>query len=144
MQRFKAIAKLNESGERKILSRKCCVYGADMSRQALLTLARQHNDHIQRETTFPEIAASCRRLLFIHFGDEDKSDNGNYMPTIPRYNAEKYKNFKQECLSYLMSPQLVSLLSIYLTQLTISKILCTGICILVGILDGIFCCMIYD
>ena len=80
---MKAIEIINNSGDRKICSRKCSVYGDGLSRQLLLTLARQHNDFngIQRYTTFSEIAASCRRLLFLHFGDDE--DDGNYMPTIP-------------------------------------------------------------
>lgn len=79
-----------------------------MTRKSLLVLARYHNDinEIQRVTTFSEIAASCRRLLFLHFGDEE--DDGNYKPNIPRYNSKKYKEFKGECLAYLHSPRLVS------------------------------------
>ncbi len=106
MQRFKAITRINIKGDRKISSRKCCVYGASMTRKSLLMLARQHNDinEIQRETTFSEIAASCRRLLLVHFGDVDD----DYMPSVPRYNTQKYKAYKQECLTYLHSPRLVS------------------------------------
>ena len=61
-------------------------------------LARQHND-IHRETTFPEVAASCRRLLFLHFGD--KNDDGEYMPSVPRYNTQVYKDYKRECIAYI-------------------------------------------
>lgn len=109
MQRFKAITLINAKGTRKILSRKCCVYGASLPRKTLLMLARQHNDinEIQRETTFAEVAASCRRLLFLHFGDKNLIDDGEYMPSIPRYNTQKYKEYKQECVAYLHSPKLV-------------------------------------
>ena len=106
---------MNNQGKRKILSRKCCVYGSSLSRKSLLVLARQHNDYneIQRETTFSEVAASCRRLLFLHFAEDTEEDDGRYMPVIPRYNSTKYKEFKQECLFYLHSPRLVSVALLY-------------------------------
>ncbi len=72
---------MNEKGERQITSRKCMVYGAGLSRKLLLVLARQHNefDQVQRETTFPEVAASCRQLLYCHFAEEEEStDDGQY------------------------------------------------------------------
>ena len=80
-----------------------------MSRLALLVLARQHNEinQIQRNTTFPEVAASCHRLLFAHFGEEGTSDDGEYMPDIPRYNTQKFRDFKQECIGYLCSSRVV-------------------------------------
>lgn len=110
IQRLKAISIVNDQGKRKISSRKCCVYGSSLSRKLLLLLARQHNDYneIQRETTFTEVAASCRRLLFLHFAKEGMEDDGHYMPVIPRYNHNDYKQYKRECLYYLLSPQLVS------------------------------------
>lgn len=109
IQRFSAISKLNEAAGTKIISsRKCTVYGKGLSRQSLLILAKQHNEfnQIQRETTFPEVAASCRRLVFAHFA-EGSEDDGQYMPSIPRYNSEKYRNFKKECVTYLHSPRVV-------------------------------------
>jgi hypothetical protein len=111
---LKAICKVNNHSDRKIVSRRCCVYSTSLSRKCLLVLARQHNDYneIQRETTFAEVSASCRRLLFLHFAEESEEDNGRYMPVIPRYNTNRYKEFKQECLYYLHSPRLVSLCSI--------------------------------
>ena len=81
-----------------------------MCRKSMLKLARQHNDfnEIQRETTFCEVAASCRRLLFVHFGGEDCDDDGEFMPLVARYNSKKYKEYKEECLAYLHGPRLVS------------------------------------
>ena len=70
----------NHDGSRKIITRQCSVYGSDMSRLSLLILATQHNDinQIQRNTTFPIVAASCRRLLFVHFS-EDQEDDGLFI-----------------------------------------------------------------
>lgn len=93
---------------RKISARKCAVYGKGLSRSAALVLAKQHNEinNIQRSTTFPEVAACCRRLLFTHFGD-GADDDGVTHPTIPHYNSQSYRAFKQECLTFLMSSQTV-------------------------------------
>ena len=110
VQRFTAIAKINESGEgREIISRKCVVYGCDLSRRASLILAKQHNEYnqIQRSTTFAEIASSCRRLLFSHFAPEGQKDDGSFMPVIPRYNSQKYRDWKVECTAFLVSSQVV-------------------------------------
>lgn len=109
MQRYCAILKLNEKGGTTITSRKCLVYGNKLSRTSLLLLARKHNEvnEIQRETTFGEVAASCRRLLFCHFSNGQK-DDGLYMPTIPRYNSDKYRAFKKECVTFLHGPRIVS------------------------------------
>lgn len=109
MQRLKAIEIINSKGQRNIATRKCSIYGHGLARPLVLMLARQHNDFngIQRFTTFSEVAASCRRLIFLHFGSGE--DDGNYMPTIPYYNSDAYKKFKQECITYLSSPRLVSL-----------------------------------
>ena len=110
IQRFSAIRQLRQKGIRCITNRNyCAVYGNGLSRLATLVLARRHNEinQVQRVTTFPEIAASCRRLLFVHFatsGDHDES----YMPDVPRYNAKAYVDFKQECLQYLVSSRMVS------------------------------------
>ena len=91
------------------MTQQCCVYGNGMSRLSLLVLARQHNDinQIQRATTFPEVAASCRRLLYAHFSKEDGADDGKYMPEVPRYNAQKYRDFKQECVGFICSSRVV-------------------------------------
>lgn len=109
IQRFSAIRQLRQKGIRSITRRNCAVYGNGLSRLATLILARRHNEinQVQRVTTFPEIAASCRRLLFVHFatsGDHDPS----YMPDVPRYNAKPYIDFKHECLQYLVSSRVVS------------------------------------
>ena len=96
-------------GARKITSRKCAVYGSGLSRSALLVLAKQHNEfnQIQRTTRFPEIAACCRRLLFSHFAKGAEVDDGDTMPDVPRYNTNAYREFKQECLQFLVSTQVV-------------------------------------
>lgn len=110
IQRFTAIARVNERDEgRKITTRKCAVYGSGLSRSASLVLARQHNEfnQIQRTTSFPEIVASCRRLLFSHFAQKEESDDGVAMPNIPRYNTQAYRLYKQECLTFLVSSQVV-------------------------------------
>ena len=74
----------------------------------MLVLARRHNEinQVQRVTTFPEIAASCRRLLFVHFAKDGNHDE-SYMPDVPRYNTKAYGEFKQECLQYLVSSRVV-------------------------------------
>ena len=86
------------------------MYGKGLQRSATLALARQHNEYnqIQRVTTFPEIAASCRRLLFEQFGCGEVDDVDANMPNIPRYNSTIYREFKQECLAFLVSTQIVS------------------------------------
>ena len=53
------------------------VYGAGVSRKLLLVLARQHND--------------C------HFAEEGNTNDGEYMPHVPRYNSNQYREYKQEC-----------------------------------------------
>ena len=113
IQRFNAILKINELGKvsgRKILTRRCSVYGKGLGRSATLLLAKQHNDfnQIQRITTFPEVSACCRRLLFSHFGDPGTVDDGNTLLSVPRYNSQAYREFKQECVTYLLSSQTVS------------------------------------
>ena len=113
VQRFTAITKLNDMNDvmgRKISTRKCAIYGSGMSRPAVLTLARQHNDvnQVHRVTCFAELAATCRRLLFAHFA-EGINDDGEHSPKIPRYNSQAYRGFKQECLTFLVSSQTVSI-----------------------------------
>ena len=110
IQWFAAISRLNAKGTtRKITSRKCAVYANGLSRSASLVLTRQHNEynHIQRATSFPEIAACCRRLLFSHFARQDEVDDGVTMPEVPRYNSQAYRIFKRECLQFLVSSQVV-------------------------------------
>lgn len=100
---------INERGGRKITFRKCAVYGRGLTRQAALTLARQHNEYnqIQRNTSFPEMASCCRRLLFSHFAKEEEFDDGETDIAIPRYNSQSYRAFKQECLTFMLSSQTV-------------------------------------
>ena len=117
IQRFTAISRINEKGEgRRITTRKCAVYGSGLSRSASLVLARQHNEfnQIQRTTSFPEMAACCRRLLFSHFAEENEKDDGVTMPVIPRYNTQTYRAFKQECLTFLLSSQVVRIYTLLL------------------------------
>ncbi len=54
-------------------------------------------------------AASCRRLTFSHFADEGKSDDGEYNPLVPRYNTQKYRAWKQECLHFCVTSKVVSI-----------------------------------
>lgn len=103
VQRFNAIMKINEMTSvtgRSILTRQCAVYSSGLTRTAALVLARQHNEinQIQRTTSFPEVAASCRRLLFSHFAEPGTTDNIDTDLTIPRYNSLQYRRFKHECL----------------------------------------------
>ena len=90
---------------RNITSHKCAVYGSGLSRSALLVLAKQHNEfnQIQRTTSFPDIAACCRRLLFSYFAGDTEVDDGVTMPDIPRFNTNAYREFKQQCLQFLVS-----------------------------------------
>ena len=94
------------------LTRKCAIYGAELSRNAILRLANQQNEinKIQRATTLAEVAATCRRLMFAHFTSGDLLDDGENMPNIPRYNTQKYREWKTECVSYLSSPTMVSVI----------------------------------
>ena len=91
------------------ITRKCAVYGSEMSRSTILRLANQQNEvnKIQRTTTLAEVAATCRRLMFAHFASNDLSDDGKNMPHIPRYNTQKYREWKAECVTYLSSPTTV-------------------------------------
>ena len=109
MQRFLAIQIINQRGQ-KINDRRCVVYGKGLSHAEALTLAQRHNEanQVQRATSFAEIAATCRRLIFAEFGNELHDDPEGVMPDIPRYNAQNYRDFKTKCLSILVSTQTVS------------------------------------
>ena len=95
--------------DRNITSCKCAVYGSELSRAGKLILARQHNEfnQIQCTTTFPEMSACCRRLMFAHFAP-DQYDDGTYVPDVPRYNAQPYQDWKSECTTFLQSSSAVS------------------------------------
>lgn len=103
VHRFRAITKSNT--EKKIISRRCAVYGASLSRNAILRRSNQHSEvnKMLRAMSFPEVASSCRRLLFVHFG-EGMEDDGEQMPVVPRYNTQKYRAWKTECSTYLTAP----------------------------------------
>lgn len=109
VHRYLALLKIR--GQNTI-TRKCAVYGAELSRSEILRLANQQNEisKIQRATTLSEVAATCRRLMFEHFATGDLLDDGKNMPHIPRYNTQKYREWKTECVSYLASPTTVSLI----------------------------------
>ena len=110
VQRFTAICRINEADScRKIVTRRCAVYGQGLSTEAILTIAQQHNQYnqIQRSTTFPEIAAACRRLAFLHFAEEGNHDDGEYDPPVPRYNTQKYREWKKDCMQLCITPQVV-------------------------------------
>ncbi len=112
IQRWNAICKINamdQSTGRKIANRKCALYDKLLTREAALDLARQHNEYnsIQRTTTFSEVAACCRMLLFSHFAAKGVTDDGTTNLDVPRYNKTAYRVFKQECLTFLLSTQTV-------------------------------------
>ena len=109
VHRYLTILKINE-GKKKNLTRKCAIYGSGLSRNAILRLANQHNEvnKMQRATSLAEVAATCRRLMFIHFADDNMADDGSHSPNIPRYNTKKYHEWKPECMEYLSSPATVS------------------------------------
>ena len=111
VQRFTAICHINEGeGCRKITARQCAVYGQGLSTEAILKIAQQHNlyNQIQRMTTFREIAAACRRVLFQHFSEEGKCDDREYDPPVPCYNTQKYRDWKKACMRLCITPQVVS------------------------------------
>lgn len=109
LQRFAAINIINDRGERVIQTRKCVVYGNALSASSVLLLARQHNDYnqIQRVSSFPEVAACCRRLLFSHFGT-NVMDDENVSLEVPRYNSQPYRDYKKECVPFITNSQIVS------------------------------------
>ena len=43
----------------------------------------------------------------LHFASNDLLDDGKNMPHIPRYNTQKYREWKAECVTYLSSPTTV-------------------------------------
>lgn len=53
------------------------------------------------------MAGSCRRLLFAHFAQKGETDDGVAMPDVPWYNSQAYRAYKQECLTFLVSSQVV-------------------------------------
>ena len=65
VHRFQAILQINAK-QKKIYSRRCAIYGSGLSRNAILRLSNQHNEvnKMQRTTSFPDVASTCRRLLF--------------------------------------------------------------------------------
>ncbi len=135
IQRFTAITRINARNEgRKITTRKCAVYGSGLSRSASLVLARQHNEYnqIQRTTSFPELAACCRRLLFSHFASENEGDDGVTLLDVPRYNTQAYRAFKQECLGFLTSSQVVRV-HVIMYNCVLASLCSSYICPLVNI-----------
>ena len=74
-----AIQNVNKRGkEPKITKRKCALYG-ELSTEATLFLAEQHNEfnQIQRATGFAEMAAVCRKLAVAKFGEESMEDTAD-------------------------------------------------------------------
>ena len=48
---------------------------------------------MDNRTTLLECAQKCRELLlqlFATFGEEGREDDGEYMPSLPRYNTKTY------------------------------------------------------
>lgn len=108
VQRFTAITRLMESGRKKISDRRCTIYGAGLSEEAILKVAQHHNfcNQVQRRTTFVEVAATCRRLCFKHFGNGHE-DDGLFNPTVPRYNTMQYRKWKKDCINACQTPNVV-------------------------------------
>ena len=108
VQRFTAITRLIESGRKKICERRCTIYGAGLSEEAILKVAQHHNffNQVQRHTTFVEVAATCRRLCFKHFGN-GQDDDGVFNPVVPRYNTTQYRKWKKECMDACQTPNVV-------------------------------------
>lgn len=88
------------------------MYGNGLTQEAALTLAQVHNEtnQLQRATSFSEVVATCRRLLFSQFGPDLSDTADGPMPEVPRYNAQDYRQFKSTCLSILVNTQTVSLM----------------------------------
>ena len=112
IQRFTAISRLNESGRKEIRERRCSIYGAGLTEEAIIKVSQHHNffNQMQRHTTFVEVAAACRRLCFKHFGDGHE-DDGTYNPDVPRYNTLQYRNWKKECIHICKTPDVVRVTS---------------------------------
>ncbi len=119
IQRYTAITKVNaEGGSRKIHTR-CAVYGSGLSQEQILVLAQQHNrfNQVQLSTTFPEIAAACRRPTFLHFAEEDSHDDGLQFHDIT------HRSTGPGSWSVCMTPKVVSILfgfvHIYIRYVTV-------------------------
>ncbi len=90
-------------------SRRYSVYGAGLTLEQILVQAQKHNrfNQVQRSTTFPDIEGACRTLTFEHFAEAGKRDDGDYYPLVPRYNTQRYRCWKQECLHFCVTPKAV-------------------------------------
>lgn len=101
---------LQETGDSKYNTRRCSVYSSQMSLEAILRLANQHNlaNSLNRKTTFLEHVQKCRELLFSTFGDGRK-DDGKYMPPVPHYNHHSYIEWKKLCYAHIIGPGVVRL-----------------------------------
>ena len=109
LQRLKAIRNINDShADTRITTRKCAVYGNDLSFEAKLYLAEQHNEfnQIQRETTFPEVAALCRKIAFHQFWQWEPETDSEI--EYPYTSTADYKKFKEECETILTGGNVVS------------------------------------
>jgi len=53
------------------------------------------------------MAGSCKWLLFVHFAQKGEIDDGVAMPDVPQYHLQAYRAYKQECLTFLVSSQVV-------------------------------------
>ena len=75
------------------------MYESGFSHSALLILAKQHNEfnQIQCTTSFPEIAACYRWLLFSHFAWDVEGDGGVNMPDILCYNMHTRNSSNNVC-----------------------------------------------
>ena len=71
-------------------------------------VAQHHNffNQVQWRTTFVEVAATCRRLCFKHFGNVH-ADDGLFNPIVTRYNTTQYRKWKKECINACQTPNVV-------------------------------------
>ena len=80
VQRFSATTRVMESSKKKISEHRCTIYGTKLFEEAILKVAQKvaqhHNffNQVQKNTTFVEVAATCHRLCFKHFGNGHDDD----------------------------------------------------------------------
>lgn len=96
----------------RLQQRKCAVYSSSMSLDAILRLANLHNlvNALTRKASLTDHAHKCRQLLFAHFADEGATDDGQYMPAVPKCNTNRYKKYKQQCVAHIVGPAVVSII----------------------------------
>ena len=111
LQRLHAIREINaSSGNRKIATRRCAIYGSELSEAAKVYLANEHNEanQIQRTSNFSEIASVCRKFAVAHF-TENAVDSPQLEIKVPYFNTQEYKDFKRDCQTLLIGNKAVSI-----------------------------------